>query len=247
MKKKALVLILAVAIAMVSGCAGSSKGDEPDVSVESSKTKTTTTTTTKREYEEEDDYDDYDEDVGYDAEDDDDYSPNIPPITKLPSVEEFVNTSIDLGYYFNSEPPYSGTELWPEATGVITVVNKSGYPNTYTLRIHDSNSKAKDIFQRYMKAVGNDDYDEVVTGDLYYNDNGDNGYILFDVTREKGASGEFFDGSSSYDKYFYGGIFYCGNIYMEVYTGRSESLIKNSEKDKIDEILRAYGLPTPRS
>lgn len=243
--KKALVLILTVAIAMVSGCNNPSQEKEADETTRSSKT---TTTTTKHVSDEDsrDDYDDYDEDVGYDAEDDD-YSPNIPPITKLPTVEEFVNTSIDLGYYFNSEPPYSGTELWPGASGVITVVNKAGYPNSYSLSIYDSGAKAKEWFQRCMNAVGNDDYDEVVTGDLYYNDNGDNGYILFDVTKEKGYTGEFFDGSSSYDKYYYGGIFYCGNIYMEVYTGRSESQIKNSEKDKIDEILRAYGLPTPRS
>lgn len=170
----------------------------------------------------------------------------IPPITKLPSVEEFVNTSIKLGYYFNDEPPYKDTELWPGENGVITVVNKEGYPKDYSLTIHDSTEKTMALFNGMLTSVKKDEYDEVPEGTIKYKDYGDNGYILFDVTKRKGISGQFFGSRASSEYFVYGGIFYCGNRYMEIYTYSRDEELKNSEKDKVDEIMKAYNLPTPR-
>jgi len=169
----------------------------------------------------------------------------IPPITKLPSVEEFVITSIEHGYNFVSEPPYKGTELWPYEDSV-RADSKEGYPDEYYLRIYDSTEETKEWFNKKLTLVKTDEYDEILQGTLNYGDNDDNGYILFDVTHRKGISGQFFGINSSHEYSFYGGIFYCGNRYMEIYIRSVDEELKNSEKDKVDEIMKAYNLPTPR-
>jgi len=170
----------------------------------------------------------------------------IPPISKLPSVEEFVKASIELGYSFDSEPPYKDTELWPYENMVETSRNKEGYPTEYFLRIFDSTEEANKRFNAQLALIKADEYDEVLQGTIKYEDNDDNGYILFDATHRKGISGKFIGENPSHEYSFYGGIFYCGNKYIEIYKWSVDEEIKKSEKDKVDEIMQAYNLPTPR-
>ncbi len=171
--------------------------------------------------------------------------PNL-TITKLPSVEEFLSTSIELGYILNNEPPYTDNELSFSEDHASAIRIKKGYPDRYNLDIFDSTEDANDRFNIELTKIKADEYDEILQGALKYEDNDDNGYILFDATHRKGISGQFIGENPAHEYAFYGGIFYCGNKYMEIYSFSVDEELKKSEKDKIDEIMQSYNLPPPR-
>lgn len=106
-----------------------------------------------------------------------------------------------------------------------------------------TNEYAKSAFSMLYSSVETDVYDGVPSGDIDYQENDNNGYIIFDISCD--GNGEFFDGRTFSERYWYGGIYYRDNLCLKVYIS-SRDPIKNSQKDAVDEVIKAFNLPTPR-
>ena len=155
-------------------------------------------------------------------------------ITYLPNSSEFCNIAESI------EPNIDVWEHEYDTCNTASAFMDRGNGPDWHLYVYKDSYDAYDSFSYYFSCVETDVYDEVVYGDLYYKDNGDNGYILFNVTCD--GNGLFF---KTYD-YYYGGLFYNGNRFMTVYL-ISSTPFKKSEMDRIDNILTEYGLPNPRT
>jgi len=106
-----------------------------------------------------------------------------------------------------------------------------------------SNEYAKTAFSSLYSSVETDVYDDIPVGDIYYQKNDNNGFIIFNISCD--GTGEFFDGRTFSEQYFYGGIYYRDNLCLKVYIA-SRDPIKNSQMDSVDEVIKAFNLPTPR-
>lgn len=164
----------------------------------------------------------------------------IEPIRSLPNYPEFERIAKEIDPDLDILVGDRQLPMVEEPLNYDLVsASKRNYGTKWSILYFDSEAEAKEYFLVFLKSVETDVYDEIPFGDYYYKDNGNNGYIIFDVS--SADNGGFF----SNGHYYYGGVFYCGDRYMDI-CFHSESPFKNSEKDEIDRILTAYGLPTPR-
>lgn len=161
----------------------------------------------------------------------------INPIKNLPNYPEFerIAQEIEPGV----ELMVSDMRKYDSNYDHVTVGQYWGYGTGWSIDYYDTVEDAKKGFAIDIEPLETDVYDELITGDLFYKDNGDNGYIIANLYCH--GDGEFFDNG----KYYYGGIYYCNDRILEVWFA-SDSPFKNSEMDFIDKVIKAYGLPAPR-
>ena len=106
--------------------------------------------------------------------------------------------------------------------------------------VYGNETDAKNEFDKIYKEAQTDSYDEVLDGIILTANNGNNGYVMFDG---KGVlvGKQFITG-----QYYYGGCYYSDNVVLWVQLKESYQ-IKNSEKDYLDNICKALGLPALES
>lgn len=187
------------------------------------------------------DIDEYDWEDDEDIGEEDSFSDRVfDPLNSLPDYDTFVfitqKVAPDKDISVSDMRTFTQS---PSNYDYVCVGWYGGFGSRWDMSFYDYEEDCKSLFSEYIKLLDTDVYDEVFSGDLFYNDFGDNGYIIADVYCYR--DGEFFDE----DQYYYGGIFYCRERMLEVWFVSDEPF-KNSEMDYIDQILTSYVLPTPR-